>query len=174
MYFGGVTEAHQEDILNYTGFKKGMLPFKHLEVPLSLKKLTVNQCQPLIDRMMQSIQNLSVKFLSYAGRLQLIQRVLLSIQNFWSQIFLLPKKVLQQVETICKRFLWNGEVQNRGKALLAWEVLCQPKVAGVLNIMDIPPWNKAAVIKHLWSLTHKKDKLWVVWVHTYYIKRQKS
>lgn len=70
----------------------------------------------------------------HAGRVQLIQSVLLSIQNFASQIFLMPKKVLQQVETICKRFLWNGEVLNRGKALLAWETLCQPKVAGGLNI----------------------------------------
>lgn len=43
MYFGGVTEAQQEEILNYTGFKKGMLPLRYLGVPLNTKKLTVNQ-----------------------------------------------------------------------------------------------------------------------------------
>lgn len=30
--------------------------------------------------------------------------------------------------------------------------------------------NKAAVAKLLWALTHKKDKLWCRWVHTYFIK----
>lgn len=116
VYFGGVTESQQDEILRYPGFKKGLLPFRYPGVPLSTKKLTISQCQPLIDRMMQNIQTWSVKFLSYAGRLQLIQSVLLSNQNFWSQIFLVPKKILQQVETICKSFPWNGEVQNRGKA----------------------------------------------------------
>lgn len=42
MYFGGVRKSQQEEILKYTGFKKGALPFRYLEVPLSTKKLTVN------------------------------------------------------------------------------------------------------------------------------------
>lgn len=110
IYFGRVIEADQQAILQYTGFKKGTLSFKYLGVSLSSKKLSINQCQPLLDKMLGSIQNWTVKFLSYASRLQLDQSVLLAIQNFLSQVFCLPKKVLKQVETVCKRFLWNGEV----------------------------------------------------------------
>ncbi|KAH0722097.1 hypothetical protein KY289_005141 [Solanum tuberosum] len=60
------------------------------------------------------------------------------------------------------------DAQSKGKALIAWE--CWPKVAGGLNITDVYIWNKAAILKHLWNLAQKKDKLWIVWVHTYYIK----
>ncbi|KAH0720194.1 hypothetical protein KY284_005224 [Solanum tuberosum] len=111
-----------------------------------------------------------MKFLSYAGRLQLVQSILTSIQAFWAQIFLLPKKVLQQVETICKRFLLNDDAQTKGKALVAWDKLCWPKVAGGMNITDVYVWNKVAILKYMWDLSKKKDKLWIVWVHTYYIK----
>ncbi|XP_049381354.1 uncharacterized protein LOC125845909 [Solanum stenotomum] len=65
-----------------------------------------------------------------AGRLQLVNSVLTSMQAFWTQFFLLPKQVLKRVETMCKRFLWNGETQVKEKALIAWDTLCLPKVAG--------------------------------------------
>lgn len=106
--------------------------------------------------MLGSIQNWTVKFLSYAGRLQLVQSVFLTIQNFWSQVFCLPKKVLKQVKTVCKRFLWNGEVQNKDKALIAWEIICQPASAGELNIVEVQKWNQATILKHLWNLANKK------------------
>lgn len=38
VYFGGVTEVQQEETLSYTGFKKGMLPFRYLGVPLRKKE----------------------------------------------------------------------------------------------------------------------------------------
>lgn len=39
-----------------------------------------------------------------------------------------------------------------------------------MNFLDIYTWNKAAIGKMLWNLCQKKDKLWVVWIHTYYGK----
>lgn len=71
----------------------------------------------------------------------------------------MPKKVLKKVETICKQFLWSGDQQNKGKAPIAWDVICRPKVAEGLNISKIQCWNKAAILKHMWNLLKKKDKL---------------
>ncbi|XP_070004226.1 uncharacterized protein LOC107821332 [Nicotiana tabacum] len=87
------------------------------------------------------------------------------------QIFPLPKKILIKIESICKRFLWTGETDGSKKALVAWKQLCWPKTAGGLNITDIIIWNKAAILKHLWNLCKKKDRLWIQWMHTYYIKQ---
>ncbi|XP_070014502.1 uncharacterized protein [Nicotiana sylvestris] len=108
-----------------------------------------------------------------SGRLQLIKSVLFAIQSFWSQIFPLPKNIIQGIEIICKRFLWTGETENRAKALVAWKQLSWPKSAGGLNITYILIWNRDALIKHLWNINKKKDCLWIQWIHTYYIKQQK-
>lgn len=38
--------------------------------------------------------------------------------------------------------------------------------------MDIRVWNHAALCKLLWALNMSKNKLWIKWVHSYYIKGQ--
>lgn len=37
---------------------------------------------------------------------------------------------------------------------------------------DLTIWNKAAVFKHCWALSMKQDRLWIKWIHTYYVKQQ--
>ncbi|XP_070035530.1 uncharacterized protein [Nicotiana tomentosiformis] len=105
-------------------------------------------------------------------RLQLIKSVLFSIQTYWSQIFMLPKKITKLIEAICRSFLWTGNNNISKKALLAWEKVCQPRSAGGFNVMDIGLWNKAAVSKQFWNLCKEKNKLWIQWVHCYYIKNK--
>lgn len=46
-----------------------------------------------------------------------------------------------------------------------------PRSAGGWNIINMEIWNKAALLKLLWVIAFKRDKLWVKWVHAYYIKR---
>ncbi|XP_019262564.1 PREDICTED: uncharacterized protein LOC109240392 [Nicotiana attenuata] len=49
-----------------------------------------------------------------------------------------------------------------------------PILAKVLKIIEglinMKLWNKAAQIKTCWDIAHKQDKLWIRWIHTYYIK----
>ena len=45
-----------------------------------------------------------------------------------------------------------------------------PKVSGGWNVIALHTWNKAAITKLLWALAFKTDKLWVKWVHAYYVK----
>ncbi|XP_070044997.1 uncharacterized protein [Nicotiana tomentosiformis] len=70
-----------------------------------------------------------------------------SIQTYWAQIFMLPKKITKLIEAICRSFLWIGDSSISKKALLAWEKVCQPKSAGSFNVMNISLWNKAAISK---------------------------
>lgn len=137
---------------------------------MSTKRVSIVKCKPLLDRMLSRITSWTTKFLSYAGRAQLIKSVLYAIQMFWAQIFALPKKVIQAVENMCRRFLWTGNIETSRKALVAWDKLCWPKASGGMNFLDIYTWNKAAIGKLLWNLCQKKDKLWVVWIHSYYGK----
>lgn len=56
IYFRGVLDHVQHEIVQQLGFSIGTLPFKYLGVPLSSKRLAT-QCQPLIDRMLRRITN---------------------------------------------------------------------------------------------------------------------
>lgn len=161
IFFGGVPKVAQLAILDNVGFSKGELHVKYLGIPLSTKRLPVAQCQPLLDRILGKITSWTSKFLSYAGRLRLIKSILFSIQTFWCQIFILPKKILYLVETLCKRYLWTGGNELSKKALISWEKMYKPKSAGEFNIIDICIWNKAAICKHFWNLCKKKNRLWI-------------
>lgn len=92
------------------------------------------------------------------------------IQAYWGQIFLLPKKLIREVRGICRRFLWTSANEPSRKAPIAWDTLCMPKSCGGLSCRDWGKRNQAAVLKLLWALAAKKDRLWVSWIHHYYIK----
>lgn len=51
--------------------------------------------------------------------------------------------------------------------------MCTPKCTGGQNPIYLSLWNKAAAAaKNYWDLSYKLDKLWIKWIHTYYIKGQ--
>lgn len=113
-----------------------------------------------------------MRLLSYVGRCQLIKSVLFAITSYWMQVFPLPKKVLRHIEAICRPFLLTGKDEVSKRALVAWDKVCAPKSAGGLHILSLVEWNIAAVAKLLWNIHCKADKLWVKWVHMYFLKGQ--
>ncbi|XP_021733008.1 uncharacterized protein LOC110699800 [Chenopodium quinoa] len=172
VYFGGVSIDVQKELRELFGVSQGTIPFRYLGVPLSSKKLTNAQCRPLVERVTARIQGWMAKHLSYAGRLQLVKSVLFGIQTYWAQIFILPKKILKEIEARFRCFLWTGSSAPAKKSLVAWNNVCLPKVCGGWNLLSLPKWNKAAVTKLLWDIAHKADNLWVKWVHIYYFKHK--
>ena len=80
------------------GFLIGTLPVRYLGVPLITTQLRAADCSSLIEKITSHIKSWTSKFLSFAGRLQLIQSVLLSIQIHWASIFSLPNRVIDQVK----------------------------------------------------------------------------
>ncbi|XP_070022043.1 uncharacterized protein LOC142177522 [Nicotiana tabacum] len=115
---------------------------------------------------------LDCKELSYAGRSQLIQTVLFGIQAYWSQLFVIPSKILSTIEAYCRGYLWSGTNTITRKALIAWDKVCTPKSMGGLGLLNIRQWNKVAIAKASWDIEHKADRLWIRGLHAYYIKNQ--
>lgn len=141
----------------------------YLGIPLMTRKLRCGECKSLVQRITARISHQSSKTLSYAGRLQLVNSIVCSMQSYWAQIFVILKKLVKEVITICRNFLWAGTTGNSRKAHVAWSTLCKSKSYGGLNIRDLVLWNKAALLK-LWAISEKKDRLWIRWVHHYIIK----
>lgn len=171
-YFGGVPHGDIQELQQLLPIPQGIMPFTYLGVPLSHKKLTINQCKPLVEKVTNKIKSWTARFLSYAGRVQMVTSVLFGVQTYWAQIFVLPKKIIKEIETKCRIFLWTGQDSPSKKALISWDKVCLPKKAGGLNIVDVGVWNKAATLKILWNIAQKSDSLWVKWCHVYFFKHK--
>lgn len=114
---------------------------------------------PLVEAIRSRICSWTCRFLSYAGRLQLINYVLLSIVNFWVNVFQLPSACVKEVEQICSAFLWTGPVLKSTNAKVAWGEVCSMKSEGGLGIRDLKEVNKVYGLKLIWRLL-TGDSLW--------------
>ena len=83
LFSTGIQREELESIHQTIGFKIGALPVRYLGVPLITKRLMAKDCEPLVRVITTRINAWAVRFLSYAGRLQLIQSIPFSMTNFW-------------------------------------------------------------------------------------------
>lgn len=107
VFFCGVDDQVKQYLLEQLGHSKGQLPVKYLGLPLIATKLTELDCSPILDKMKRKISSWSAKSLTYAGRILLIKAILLHYQVFWSNLVMLPKSIVQQIDSICRNYLWG-------------------------------------------------------------------
>lgn len=100
----------------------------------------------------------------------LVNSVLLSIHIYWSQVFIIPKKVLREVESICRAFLWTGDYYSGMPGYVVWANVRIPKYAGGLGIKKLDVWNVAAMGRYIWAISSKKDNMWIKWISEIYIR----
>ncbi|XP_010678145.1 uncharacterized protein LOC104893708 [Beta vulgaris subsp. vulgaris] len=169
-YTASMDESLILRITNASGFRHSELPFKYLGVPICAKRISTAECGVLVEKMSARIKIWSNRHLSYTGRLQLVNSVLMSIHVYWAQVFIIPICVLQDIERVCRAYLWTDSYYTARGGNVAWEKVCQPKKAGGMGIRQVMQWNKAAMTKYVWAIASKQDSLWIKWVNNVYIK----
>lgn len=130
IYLAGISNSNRQEIENNFSFTIASLPVRYLGLPLMTKRISSSDYYPLIERIHHRITKWSVRFLSFARRLQLITSVLSVITHFWSATFRLPRKCLRDINQLCSDFLWSGPDLNSRKAKISWEQVCLPKKEG--------------------------------------------
>ncbi|KAM6552851.1 hypothetical protein CsatB_013613 [Cannabis sativa] len=164
-----MAESEIQRAVQLSSFTRSTIPFKYLGVPICSKRISQNECNILVDKMTARIKIWSTKHISFAGRAIFINSVLLTIHTYWSQILVLPKKVIVEIERICRSFLWKGSNSMTGAGAVAWEKVCHSKAEGGMGFLNISNWNKAALMKNIWTLATKKDNSWVKWIYSVYL-----
>jgi hypothetical protein len=125
-----------------------------------------------LDKITGCIDSWLSRNLTYAGRLQLLSSVLYSPQVYWTDIFILPKKIIKAIEQKFNRFLWNGKSEGYAKAKVSWHALCFSEKEGGLGLKRLEVWNQTSMLIHVWSLFARSGSLWVAWVKENLLKRK--
>jgi len=171
IFVAGEDANYRNDIVGVFGYTVGCLPVRYLGVPLITSRLRLVDCKIVVEKLTSRIKSWTSRFLSFAGRLQLIRSVLLGIQTHWASTFILPKYIIYQVEQVIRWFLWNGPDLKQKGAKVSWEDVTCPKKEGGLGIKKLSDWNKALMAKLIWNLCQPSSRsAWVNWVKVYLLK----
>jgi hypothetical protein len=87
VFIAGVPPLVKQRILHVLQMPEGVLPMRYLGVPLITKRLSAVDCESLITKISSRIDSWLVTKLSFAGRLQLLSSVLLSLQFFRARVY---------------------------------------------------------------------------------------
>ena len=105
VFFGNVSELLKAEILTILPLPIGVFPVRYLGLPLISSRLYKHNCKSLLDKVKKRLQNWKNKSLSFAGRLQLINSDVSSIQVYWFLAFILPKAVYAEIGKLMRGFL---------------------------------------------------------------------
>ncbi|KAL0444858.1 UNVERIFIED_CONTAM: LINE-1 reverse transcriptase [Sesamum latifolium] len=132
--------THREQLLHLLGFQEGTLSVRYLGLPLISSRLTLLDCQPLLQKIDKRI-------------------------GVWVA-FILPKGVIHQIEKRLRTFLWKGTMAT-GYAKVAWRDVCLPTEGGQ-GIRDIQALNYSLMCRRLWDIVvERSDSIWVKWIRHY-------
>lgn len=162
-FSSGLTDEDSNLIQFTTGLPQGSLPVRYLGVPLCSKKLSLQNCEPLLQQIKRKFSSWTVRSLSFAGRLQLIKTVIAGITNFWCASFILPSACVKRINSLCGVFLWRWNIEEHHTARVSWEVVTKRKEEGGLGVKNLTHWNKACILKLIWLLFFQAGSVWVAW-----------
>lgn len=170
IFYAGISDDEKHVLLNQSDFESGSLPVRYLGLPLLTKHMRKSDDEVLIEKIKNLISLWTNRFLSMAGRLQLIGSVLMSIVNFWMTGFQLPGECIKEINSLCSAFLWYGPSLNATKSKISWDVVCTPKRESGLGLRPLKEMNRVLCLKLLWRLLSSQQSLWTYWIKRYLLK----
>lgn len=151
------------------GLSRSQLPVRYLSVPLCSKKLSFGDCDPLVLQIKKKMNAWTTRTLSLAGRLTMLTSVISGIIHKWTSAFLLPKKVIKAITSLCSSFLWHGKIGVPTGVKVAWYDVSVPKSEGGLGIRNLEVWSDACALKLIWMLFFRAGSIWVAWMRSKYL-----
>ncbi|WMV30871.1 hypothetical protein MTR67_024256 [Solanum verrucosum] len=84
------------------------------------------------------------------GRVILVNSVLDALPTYVMSLFPIPSKVLKRSDSLRRKFIWQGNKENKVIHLVTWDCLITGKKDGVLGTRDLKVHNLSLLMKWLW------------------------
>ncbi|KAK1693140.1 hypothetical protein QYE76_009837 [Lolium multiflorum] len=158
-----VLDAHAEEqtrIANKFNCKQGAFPFIYLGLPISDRKLSLEQWLFLVRRLASKLEPWVGRLLSSGGRLVLSNSCLDNLPMFAMGLFLLQDGIHVKFDSIRSRFFWEGAGPKRKYHMVNWPSVCRPKPMGGLDLLNTKKMNVALLLKWVWKLYQPDGSIW--------------
>ncbi|GJR27945.1 hypothetical protein Tco_1104177 [Tanacetum coccineum] len=106
--------------MNYGGFKIDVENSRFWQISF----IRSRDFQELVEKVQNKVNDWKNEFLSFMGRLQLIQSVLSFMHVYWASCFILTARIILDIEQHMRGFLWCQGEMRKGKAKVAWALAC--------------------------------------------------
>ena len=112
-FYGSISTTRIDHITELIGLNKGSLPFTYLGVPIFKGKPKKSHLQPIADKIKSKHSAWKASLLSIAGRVTLVKSVIQGMMVHSISIYSWPKKLLKEIETWIRNFIWSGDIAKR-------------------------------------------------------------
>jgi hypothetical protein len=156
-----VSPEKMQHLANTFGCQIGTLPFTYLGLPMGTTKPRIDDLLPIMDRVERRLSACST-WLSYSGRLQMLNSAITPIVTDTLCTIKVPKGFIDNIDHAHKQCLWRGSDDTaKGGNLVAWPTVMKPKEKGGLGVINLRLQNDALLLKQLHKFYNKVDTPWV-------------
>lgn len=156
----GVTDLEISRLAGILKCESASFPFIYLGLPVGANMKLSKNWSSVIDKFEKRLSSWKAKNLSFGGRLTLVKSVLNSLPLFYFSLFKVPRKVLNTLDGLRRRFLWGGDSSSKKIHWVKWETVVTSKNNGGLGVGCLESANLALLAKWRWRLKTEHNALW--------------
>ena len=160
IFFFNTPPSIQRRVAQILRFQIGGLPLLYLGVPISVGRQSRESWQVILDKVRDKVNHWTHRWLSFAGRVQLIQSVVQALPIYRCMIQVAPVGFVRDLDSLARQFLWAGNLSSTKWSLIKWETVCSPKRLGGLGLRQSLLSSTALAAKLYWRWCVEQDRVW--------------
>ncbi|WJZ85876.1 hypothetical protein VitviT2T_005388 [Vitis vinifera] len=160
IYGINLDQAHLSRLAEMLDCKASGWPILYMGLPLGGNPKACGFWDPVVERISSRLDGWQKAYLSFGGRIILIQSCLTHLPSYFLSLFKMPATVAAKIERLQRDFLWSGVGEGKRDHLVRWDIVCRPKTIGGLGLGNISWRNLALLGKWLWRYPREGSALW--------------
>ncbi|WJZ80712.1 hypothetical protein VitviT2T_000609 [Vitis vinifera] len=143
IYGINLDQTHLSRLAETLECKASGWPILYLGLPLGGNLRVGGFWDPVTKRISRRLDGWQKAYLSFEGRITLIQSCLSHMPCYFLSLFKLPALVVAKIERLQRDFLWSGIREGKRDHLVRWDVVCKSKEIRDLGFGNISLRNLA-------------------------------